>query len=181
MPRYDEPEPSDEHLMRDAQGGDAEAFEQLLLRHERRLFGYMVRLSGNSSAAEDLLQEVFLAVYRHRARYRYPEPVRPWVYAIARNFALKWVRARSTRERHIPPTETSEPGPERAAERAELKERLRDALAHLPENERECIELVVLQELTFAETGRLTGVPESTVRLRVSRALSRLARLVEMA
>ena len=82
------------------QGGDGAAFEMLYSRLAPQLGGYLRALCRDAARAEDLLQEAFLQVHRSRRTYLPPRPVKPWIYAIARNVFLMSRRAAGRRARH---------------------------------------------------------------------------------
>src|SRR6185369_2242637 len=79
--------------------GDSAALACLFERHKRRLFAYLYQLTGDRAAAEDLLGETFLRLYRARARYRTGSGFVPWLFRIARNLAVGELRRRSVRRR----------------------------------------------------------------------------------
>ena len=86
--------PTDETLMYRAREGDVTAFEALMKRYEMRLFNYIRRFIGNAADAEDLFQETFIRVYKHRTTYKESAPFKPWVYRIATNLCRDHQRKR---------------------------------------------------------------------------------------
>src|SRR3954471_17399546 len=78
-------DPSDEDLMREVARGRAAPLEMLVRRHAVRLMTFLSRMVGDRHRAEELFQEVFLAVWLHRHRYDAGRPFRPWLYAVAVN------------------------------------------------------------------------------------------------
>src|SRR5947209_15960358 len=75
----------DEFLMYQVAAGHADGLEPLVRRHAAGLLTFLSRMLGDRHRAEELFQEVFLAVWLKRRQYQYPRPFRPWLYAIARN------------------------------------------------------------------------------------------------
>src|SRR5438309_11328572 len=84
----------DDEAMRRVAGGDNTALAVLFDRHKSRLFGFLYHLVGDRAAAEDLVGETFLRVYRARNRYRSGAGFTPWLLVIARNLALGELRRR---------------------------------------------------------------------------------------
>lgn len=91
-------EPDDE-LMRQTQGGDLDALGALFDRHQPRLYAFLCRLVGDPATAEDVAQEAFWRVWRHRAAYDARRGFAPWLYGIARHLALtdRWTLPSRTR------------------------------------------------------------------------------------
>src|SRR4026207_221864 len=87
----------DVRLMLQVRDGDAQAFEELMLRYQNRLMSLLAHLIGQRDLAEDLAQEVFLRVYRARKRYVPGAKFSTWLFTIARNVASNALRSRSRR------------------------------------------------------------------------------------
>jgi RNA polymerase sigma-70 factor (ECF subfamily) len=177
---------SDEALVARAAAGDDVAFEALVRRYQRRVFGLACRLTSETDAP-DVLQETFLQLHRNLQSFRGASRFATWLYRIATNAALMHRRARARR-----PTEPLElflprfdaqgahaetPDALRVAASADeildrqlLAERARDALARLPDLYRDAFVLRDLEELSTAEVAHVLGVEPATVRQRVHRA-----------
>jgi RNA polymerase sigma-70 factor (ECF subfamily) len=174
-------DPSDAELVQAIVAGSRVAFEQLYGRYVRSVFGLAVRRLGDRELAEETTQEVFTALWRSAAGYRHERgPVSTWLYAIARNAIID--RARRRRE---PPLEyveeepSEDPGPDEQAESSWLAWRMHSALSHLPEREREVIELAYWSDLAQSEIAERLGIPLGTVKTRTRSALQRLASILE--
>src|SRR2546427_10512369 len=87
------PEPSDEALFAAYRAGDAAAFETLFRRYQPSLGRHLAWMLDDPAAAEDLVVETFLRLHRHRDRWREGKPLRPWIFAIARNLARNRLRS----------------------------------------------------------------------------------------
>ncbi|MBZ5711023.1 RNA polymerase sigma factor [Nannocystis pusilla] len=170
----------DEELVAALRGGEPTAFDRLYVRYERRLYGYIRRMLGESAAADDLFQDIFLKVLRDRsydpARGRFA----PWLFAVARNACLAAQRSErsqaSLRERaeaQLRPREA--PGPD-----ARLGDavRVQAAMAALPEPQRQLILLKQLGELSYREIAGLMGVAEGTIKSRLHAATQAFRRLL---
>jgi RNA polymerase sigma-70 factor (ECF subfamily) len=81
--------------------GDLQAFRQIYSRYERRLYNYLLRVSGERDTAAELLQDTFLKLHRERNRYRPGSPLRPWIYTIAANLWRSERRRRLTGEQEL--------------------------------------------------------------------------------
>jgi RNA polymerase sigma-70 factor (ECF subfamily) len=177
-------EQSDEQLMRGFQRGEARAFEALMHRHRTPVYSFLLRLTGERTRAEDLVQETFLRLVTGAASWEPRAAVRTWLFTIARNLAVDTARrqafratepldappAPGQRPRHAAPASAG-PAPDEAAEAALLRPRLEAALAALPEEQREVVLLREHAGLSFAEIAEATGVNENTVKSRMRYAL----------
>ena len=180
---------SDEDLVCRAAAGDAGSFAALFRRRKRDVYRFALHMSGEPSVADDVTQEVFLAVMRDAKRY---EPGRAsvpaWLLGIARNH----VRRRLDSERSLVSwPECDDGGPEPGGEdgradvlsdlvRAERVEELRRAVASLPVPYREAVVLCDLHEMPYAEAAAALGCPVGTVRSRLHRARALLASKVRI-
>jgi RNA polymerase sigma-70 factor (ECF subfamily) len=161
---------NDEQLMQAYVAGDREAFRELFRRYTPQLLRLFVN-GGAHADAQDLLQQTFLQLHRARFDYRSCEPLRPWVFTIARNLRRELTRRRARRpeaELHDASDlrdSSSSSDPTRPLE----AERIRAALATLPPPQQEVIELHWLQELPFSEVAQVVGASLSVVKVRAHR------------
>jgi len=162
---------SDEELIAAVAAGDREAFAALYRRRRPDVYRFALHMTGTPSAAEDVAQEVFLAVIREAGRYTPGRSrVVAWLLGIARNHALR----RITERRHDPlPSEGREPAvtadPAVAIARGQDIEALRAALAELPVAFREAVVLCDLQELSYQDAADAAGCAIGTIRSRLHR------------
>jgi RNA polymerase sigma-70 factor (ECF subfamily) len=164
--------------------GDRSAFDALVEAHQASLLRFIRTLVREDAAAEDALQETFLAAYRGAAGFRGEGRVRGWLFAIARHCALKSHRIAVHVEARDETLEAlggeagwgSDPhsDPERGAQAAERRESLRRALESLSVEDRTVISLHDLEELTGPETAEVLGLPLAAVKSRLHRARLRL-------
>ena len=168
-------------LLRQAQSGDREALEQLIMRHERRIFALAVRMTGNVADAQDAVQETFIRLHLGVRKIDAVRGAGPWLCAVAVN-ACHDIGRRRQRSRLIPfPADAVEisdslPDPERRLSGRESEECLRAGLATLPEKEKAALLLREMQGLTTAEVARALGSSEVTVRSQISNARLKLRR-----
>ncbi len=175
--------PTDEALVAEALDGARDAFETLVLRHQKALVNHLFRLTGNRDGALDLAQEVFTKVYVSLASYNPEYRFTTWLYRIASNCAIDQLRRKQpqTCSIHQPagedrrePAEDSYPGneptPLDALRLQELQERLDDAVSTLPTGYRQLILLRHRQHCRYDEIARITRLPLGTVKNRLFRA-----------
>lgn len=151
---------------------EPEAFGELLLRYQDQVYNYLYRMIGHREDAADLAQEVFLRVYKSLHRFRAGAPFRPWLYKIATNVAINYLRAR----RATLPLDEEAPlredrfSPERMAELRELGHQVGQVLLQLPEAYRAVILMRHIEELSYEEMAQALDVPLGTVKVRLHRA-----------
>jgi RNA polymerase sigma factor (sigma-70 family) len=180
-------ERTDEQLARAACRGDESAFEELVRRYMKPIFNFAYRMIGNYAEADDITQDVFLQVYRSLPSARLDLPFRPWLYVIARNKCLDWLKRKraldfsaltdpETTESPIDNVADPEPLPDAVLEYADLQRILREAIVRLPERYRTVVSLRYAGDLSFAEIAQTLGLPENTVKTQFQRAKAMLRR-----
>jgi RNA polymerase sigma-70 factor, ECF subfamily len=171
---------SDGELIRRVGSGDRSAFDALYRRYARPVFGLALRRLGDRGRAEDAVQETFASVWRAAGSYK-PErgPGAPWLYAVARNAIVDNGRARREPPVDAPDEVAGDEGPAERAESGWIAWRVHRALAELPENERQVIELAYWGGRSQSEIADLLGIPLGTVKTRTRTGLSRLAAVLE--
>jgi RNA polymerase sigma-70 factor (ECF subfamily) len=164
-------------LVEDARRGGREAFAELVRRHARRVRGIALRMTGDPADADDLAQEVFMTAWRAIGSFRSGSSFYTWLYRIAVNASLSFLKKRGREKDRAPFDETlavAGPGrvsaPEGRSALNELTVRIDEAVAALPVHFRAAFALVVDQGLSHAEAGRILGCSENTVSWRMHRA-----------
>jgi RNA polymerase sigma-70 factor (ECF subfamily) len=173
-------EATQQELIRRAQNGNTAAFGQLVMCHQQAVYNIAYRLTGNRQEAEDVAQEAFVKTYQALDRFDAQRPFAPWLYRIATNTALNWIKRRRPEaelDEEIAP-HSATPNPEAQAIAAETAERLRDAIADLPPNYRAAIELRHFHGLSYHEMSEALGVPLSDVKSWLFRARRRLQQVL---
>jgi RNA polymerase sigma-70 factor (ECF subfamily) len=177
-------EVSDETLVVRIAAGDRLAMRALFARHHVRIYRFVLRLLRDEQAAEDLVGEVFLAVWRQAARFEERSAASTWLLSIARLKALSRLRKRGDEELDDAAAATiADPGddPEVATAKKQLGEILRRCLARLSPSHREIIDLVYYQGMGIREIAAIVGIPENTVKTRMFHARKQLSVLLDAA
>jgi RNA polymerase sigma-70 factor (ECF subfamily) len=163
--------------------GDLGAFEEVYRTHSRRLYGVSLRMLGNPSDAEDMLQEIFLAAHRKLDSFRGESALGTWLYRLAVNLCLDYLRSKTGKAIQMTDAIGDEPALVDAssrglAERAVTKLDLERALAQLPEGCRTAFVLHDVQGLEHREVGEIMGIAEGTSKSQVHKARLRLRALL---
>lgn len=167
-------------LIQRARDGDAEAFGVLVETHA----GFVRRLTHavlhDREDADDAAQDAFFSAWRARERFDPARPFQPWLGQIAINAARDLHRRRVIRRTDAIPESMPGAGasPAAATEQADLRRRLNDALAGLPERQRVALVLFEVEGYAHAEIGLLLGIPEGTARSEVFHARRKLRTLL---
>lgn len=172
---------SDEQLLEAFVSGERAAFEELVRRHEDRLFGLALRMTGNRTDALDATQDAFVAAFRRARSFRGDSAFGTWLYRIAINATQDVLRKRGRVV--LSATEETEAPAAAAVDRVEdvvvARLDIARALGALPEEYREAVVMHDLGGVPYEEIAQLTGVPMGTVKSRISRGRRQLAGLLE--
>lgn len=182
--------PSDEQLMLAYGRGDMRAFETLYDRHALPVWRFVQRSVQNAALADDLVQDVWFSVVRHAPQYEPRAKFRTWLFTLAHHRMVDHWR---TQKHHSSLDAESEDGaaladllaaesgfgPERRLDSRELAQALLDALAALPEVQREAFLLQAEAGMSLAEIAQTTGVPMETAKSRLRYARARLRETLE--
>jgi RNA polymerase sigma-70 factor (ECF subfamily) len=169
----------EQQLVARLRAGDVAALVEAYDAHHAHVRAFAQRMVGDASAAEDLVQETFLALPRAVGRFRGDSSLRTLILSVAVNHARHHVRAASRRRAALAHL-AREPGPAcpspvEAVARAQLAAALVRALDNLPIEQRVAVVLCEVEERTAGEVARIVGVPEATVRTRLFHARRKLA------
>jgi len=178
--------PADADLPRRVAAGDTKAFEALMRTYNRTLFRTARAILRDDAAAEDALQEAYLRIYGSIGSFRGDSKLSTWLVRIVANEALARRRKDQRRAEILPIHGGDEgehgveqgideqDGPQRQAERSEIRQLLEAKIDALPDAFRAVFVLRALEELSVDETAAALGIPEATVRTRFFRARSQL-------
>jgi RNA polymerase sigma-70 factor (ECF subfamily) len=182
-------------IVRRCMDGDSGAWAELVRTHHRRVYGLCYRFTGNPTDAEDLTQDVFLKIFSNLASFDSARgSLQVWITTMTRNLLVdNFRRTRNQRAtgsldegwesaeelKPIDRLTSSGPSPLEAVARRELAKMVQQALARVSPDLREAVILRDLQDMDYKEIACILGIPEGTVKSRISRGRAELARLLE--
>ena len=182
-------------IVRRCMDGDSAAWAEMVRAHHRRVYSLCYRFTGNSADAEDLTQDVFLKIYSNLASFDLNRgSLVVWITTMTRNHLVdhfrrsRNLRATSSLDEgwdisdELKPVDrliSGAPSPHASAAQKELAKMVQGALARVSVDLREAVVLRDLQDLDYKEIAQVLGIPEGTVKSRISRGRAELARLLE--
>jgi RNA polymerase sigma-70 factor, ECF subfamily len=173
--------------------GESRSFDVLVDRYQARLLNFVYRIVGDRERAEDLVQEVFIRVYRHLARFDRSKKFSTWIYTIASNLGKNELRNRSRNplvlftsitqgwEDEERPLEFEDPSsrPDDLFRKRHVKELVEQSVAQLPQHHREVFVLREIEGRSYEEIAEITRCNLGTVKSRLNRARSSFAEIIE--
>ena len=181
----------DEDLIVQVQNGQRRAFDELVSRYKGRLFSFILRMVKDPVLAEELTQETLIRVYLHADKYREIARFSTWVFTIATNLVRNKMRQRSRRpllvslnpapeddEMPVDPADTRA-DPSEGIHREELAELMAEATSRIPEKYRVPFLLREVEQLSYEEIQKVTGLKLGTVRSRINRARNRFRQAIK--
>jgi len=184
--------PSDAELVERFKGGDRSAFNEIVQRYQHRVFTMCMRKMGNEQVASEVAQDVFVALFRALGRFRGDSQLSTWIYRVVINHCKnrRQYRRRRAMDRHesldgLAENDDDKPKrqlpsddapPDASTFRSEAQAILEVALAELEEEQRTIIVLRDMEDLSYEEIGQLLELPRGTVKSRLHRARSQLAK-----
>ncbi len=171
---------TDGELITKAISGREDSFEELVRRYQRPIINYVFRMLGNYDASLDVTQEVFIKVYNSMSRYSAEYKFSTWLYKIAHNASIDYLRRHHNQEQSLEVEnedgtyqiqyESKHLSPEQERERSEWREEIATVVKRLPAGYRELILLRHTQDLSYDEIAEVTNLPLGTVKNRLFRA-----------
>ena len=167
-------------LIKKIKKGDKATFEALVGEYQVKVFSLCMGLVSNREDALDLTQEVFIKIYRNAKQFKGESKLSTWIYRIVQNTCMDFLR----RERRYTPVSLpdilpdSSPSPYELAAAAEDRERVRKALLSLPTDYKSALLLREYEGLSYSEIADILGISEGTVKSRISRARTALAKIL---
>jgi RNA polymerase sigma-70 factor (ECF subfamily) len=174
----------DDEIVQRIRRGEPAAFDEFFDRYAGRLLAYLAGMVGERSAAEDLVQETMLRVFRHIDRYQERGAFKAWVFRIATNLALtelrrrRYVAADSLDPGVLEIPDPKSPDPQELWESGDRDRMVRDALATLADDQRAVILLRLRQGMGIQDIARTLCVPEGTIKSRIHHAVRKLREYV---
>ncbi len=177
FPRRPDP---DAELVERARDGDTRAFDELVEKYTPKLYGLVYHMTSNREDTNDILQEVFAKAYRALKRFRGKSAFYTWIYSIATNMTLNFLKKRNRRrtmslddvdlaiehDRDFIEA-TSKSDPVREANISELQQKLNEAMQKLSVDHRTVVTMFDIQAMPHAEIAKILGISEGTVRSRL--------------
>lgn len=172
-----DPDASDEQLIRAFLRGDQRAFDALMRRHEDRIFGLAMRMTGNRTDALDATQDAFVAAFRNARSFKGTSAFSTWLYRIGINACHDLLRKKA----RLVPSEDVDPGETagRVDDDVPLRMDLVVALQELGADYRQAVLMHDLGGFPYEDIAAITGVQVGTVKSRISRGRKKLAALLE--
>jgi len=182
-------------VVRRCMDGDSGAWAELVRTHHRRVYGLCYRFTGNAADAEDLTQDVFLKIYSNLSSFDTTRgSLQVWITTMTRNLLVdNFRRTRNQRAtgsldegwdeadelRPVDRLLSGGPSPHESAAQKELAKMVQQALSRVSVELREAVILRDLQDMDYKDIAQVLGIPEGTVKSRISRGRAELARLLE--
>lgn len=175
-------EATDEQLIKKALAGNKSAWLKLVKRYESGIYHYGLRMTGNRDDALDLLQEVFISVFRNLASYRGEGSFKGWLFRIASYRCVEFYRRKKPTQGldDVPEAACEALGPEADVFANQDQQQLLQAMQRLPLNQRAVVELKFFGHFTFEEIAQQLGTSSNTVKSRLYTALDKLKVLLEV-
>src|SRR6476469_2964694 len=175
-----------ETLIRRCLAGDQLAWEAIVRQYRRKVFNVAYKFVGKHDEAEDLTQDIFLKIFKSLDTFDRRANFQTWLISVSRNLCIDHYRSvrkeRQTIDREVDANELSpaaaEPGPIAALEQRDRVTLLRDALASLPDSLRTAVVMRDIQELSYQDIAAQLHLPEGTVKSRINRGRTELARQI---
>lgn len=185
-------EKEDKELIEEFLNGDKKSLEVIVSRYLKSVFNYVFRVTGNTGETEDIVQEVFIKVWKNIKKFNPDQNFKTWLFVIARNTTIDWLRKKKsilfseldsgkdegsdkTFEETLPDIE---PLPDEIFMKKEIKKELERALTKIRPDFREIMLLHYTENLTFQEISIITKKPLNTIKSQHRRGLESLRKLI---
>lgn len=187
--------PADEKLLSEHLAGKAEAFELLVRRHSQELYHFLVRFTGSSATAEDVVQEAFLQVHLSAGAFDPKRRFKPWLFTIAANKARDLLRRKARRpeiplDAHVGDDEDAhrfgelladtQETPSEIVDAEEQRKIVRRVVNSLPDHLREVLVLSYYHRFPYKDLAEILGIPLGTVKSRLHAAVGHFGKAYEM-
>lgn len=175
-------EKSDQQLIAKALQGNKKAWLTLLKRYEKQIYHYGMRMTGKNEDALDLMQEVFISVYRNLSNYRNEGSFKSWLFRIAHFRCIEFYRRKKPMQGldDVPEVESEEVSAADAIHYHQENRQLIKAMQQLPLAQKAVVELKFFGQFTFDEIAAQTGISANTAKSRLYGALDKLKQIMEV-
>ena len=168
---------------------DSRVHDEIVKRYQKRLFIYLYRFIGNKEETEDLLQNVFLKVFKYCDNFDTSRKFSSWIYRIAHNEAVNYIKRKSIKKfisledfvssKDRIETKSDAQSPMEAWMSKELRKELEESLKELPKKYKEVLEMRYFQEKSYEEISKILKKPVNTVGTLINRAKKKLENVVK--
>jgi RNA polymerase sigma-70 factor (ECF subfamily) len=175
-------EKTDQQLIAKALKGNKQAWINLLKRYEKQIYHYGMRMTGKNEDALDLMQEVFISVFRNLSTYRNEGSFKSWMYRIAHYRCIEFYRRKKPTQGldDTPELESNEVSAAESIHTRQENKRLINAMQQLPLAQKAVVELKFFGQFTFEEIAEQTGISANTAKSRLYGGLEKLKTLMEV-
>ena len=175
-------EKTDEQLIQKALQGSKKDWLNLLKRYEQPIYNYGIRMTGNRDDAQDLMQEVFVSVFRNLSNYRGEGSFKGWLFKIAHYRCIEFYRKKRPTQglEDTPEIESEQNCPESSLSEGQGNRQLVDAMQHLPLAQKAVVELKFFGQFTFEEIAEQLGISTNTAKSRLYTGLAKLKTMMEV-
>lgn len=172
----------DQQLIQATARGSEKAFGEIYQRYHHLIFNYLLRITQDEDGANDIMQEVFLAIWQGASRFKHQSSVKTWIYRIAYKRSISWLRKHSRKTSQMELEEVVDLGrsPEETAIVTIQNAQLKKAMATLAPKHRTVLEFAFIEEMSYSEIADILNCPMGTVKSRMSYALRNLGNVMRM-
>ena len=170
----------DVYLIQLIAGGSENAFGEIYRRYHQPIYNYLLRIVQDDAGGDDILQEVFLAVWQGAGKFKQKASVKTWIYRIAYKQSISWLRKHGGESSPAKLEEVVDSGesPEERALTAIRNANIKRAMEGLSPKHRAVLELAFVQDMSYTEIAEILDCPVGTVRSRMSYALRHLNQIL---
>jgi RNA polymerase sigma-70 factor (ECF subfamily) len=160
--------------------GNENAFGEMYCRYQQPIYNYLLRTIQDDAGADDILQEVFLAVWQGAGKFRQKSTVKTWIYRIAYKQSISWLRKHHQKPhlRELEEVVDGSEGPEETAMVTIRNAQLKRAMTGLGPKHRAVLDLAFVQDMSYTEIAAILDCPIGTVKSRMSYALHHLSQIL---
>ena len=171
---------SDDDLFKQIAAGNEDALAELYQRYRSQIYRFALHQTQDENAAEEILQDVFIAAWQRAGEFRSRASVKTWLLRVAYYRSATWLSRRKDpvqlESAEILPSE--KPGPDDSALTSWQSDQVQQAIMELTPKHRAAVELIFFHELTYKEAARVVDCPVGTMKSRVNQALGQITRLL---
>ena len=175
-------EKTDEQLVAKALQGNKQAWLSLIKRYEKQIYNYGMRMTGKNEDALDLMQEVFISVFRNLSTFRNEGNYKSWMFRIAHFRCIEFYRRKKPMQGldDVPEIESGDTSAADSIHTSQENKQLINAMQQLPLAQKAVVELKFFGQFTFDEIAVQTGISANTAKSRLYGALEKLKNLMEV-